>query len=150
MKRSTMILMVGILLGSFVAHATLWAQEPQAAKAPKLTLKSLEAQILRLQPNFAVVNADGTLARGSSSVVKTTLLQTGLYQVTFNRDVSTCAYTAVTGNVNANLYTLGIVYVTEGSDKNSVSILAASSIDPPFLGAPTLHNLAFTVTVTCE
>jgi hypothetical protein len=150
MKRSTMILMVGILLGSLFAHATLRAQESEVAKAPKVTLKSLEAQILRLQPNFAVVNTDGTLARGSSSVVKTTRTQTGLYQVTFNRDVSTCAYTAVTGNVNANLYTLGIVYVAEGSDSKSVSVLAASSIDPPFLGTPTLHDLAFTVTVTCE
>jgi len=150
MKRITMILTVGILLGSFVAHSTLRAQESEAVKAPKPTLKSLEAQILALQPNFAVVNADGTLARGSSSVVKTTRLNTGFYQVTFNRDVSKCAYTAVTANVNANLVTLGVVYVTEGSDNNSVAILAASSIDPPFLGTVTQANLAFTVTVTCE
>jgi hypothetical protein len=100
MKRSTKILMVGALLGTLVMHTTLRAQESEAAKRPKLTLKSLEAQILRLQPNFAVVNADGTLARGSSSVVKTTHLNTGLYEVTFNRDVSKCAYTAGTGNVN--------------------------------------------------
>ncbi|MGO9605452.1 MAG: hypothetical protein ACLQAT_19040 [Candidatus Binataceae bacterium] len=149
MKRITTTLMVGILLGSLVTHTTLRAQESEAAKPPKLTLKSLEAQILRLQPNFAVVNADGTLVRGSSSVVKTTHLNTGLYQVTFNRDVSKCAYIADTANVYG-LFTLGIVYVTGGSDNNSVQILTVSSIDPPFLGTVTQFDRTFTVTVTCE
>jgi hypothetical protein len=157
MKRSTKILMVAILLGSLVTHTTLRAQESAAAKHPKLTLKSLEAQVLALQPNFAVVNADGTLARGSSSVVKTTHLNTGLYSVTFNRDVSKCAYIAGTGGVNSGLFTLGIVYVTGGhdnttggNDNNSVWVLTVSQIDPPFLGTVTQSDMTFTVTVTCQ
>jgi hypothetical protein len=43
------------------------------------------------QPSYAVVNADGTLARGlnATGVVQ---LGTGIFEVDFNRDVSGCAY----------------------------------------------------------
>jgi hypothetical protein len=45
---------------------------------------------------FAVVNANGTLARGFRAV-SSSKLTTGRYQVIFNRDVSRCAFVATIG-----------------------------------------------------
>jgi hypothetical protein len=45
---------------------------------------------------WAVVNSDGTLARGFHAA-SATHLATGTYQVTFDRDVTACAYTATIG-----------------------------------------------------
>jgi hypothetical protein len=44
-------------------------------------------------PLWAVVNSNGTLVRGVS-VTQTSRIDTGDYRVTFNRDVSGCAYAA--------------------------------------------------------
>lgn len=45
---------------------------------------------------FAVVNADGTKLRGKA-VASTTLLSTGVYDVRFNRDISTCSWVGMVG-----------------------------------------------------
>ena len=53
---------------------------------------------------FAVVEADGTLARGRG-VVSVTLLDgvpNGRYQVIFDRDISACAYNVTTGRTGPN------------------------------------------------
>jgi hypothetical protein len=47
---------------------------------------------------WAVVNADGTLARGSTNAVSSGTTVGGGYEVIFNRDVTGCAYTATVGN----------------------------------------------------
>jgi hypothetical protein len=47
---------------------------------------------------FAVVNADGTLQRGSANVTSSKLVaSTGHYVADFGRDVTQCAYTATVG-----------------------------------------------------
>ena len=46
---------------------------------------------------WAVVNTDGTLARGSG-VTSSASLGTGQYEVIFNRDVTSCAYVTSAGN----------------------------------------------------
>jgi len=46
---------------------------------------------------WAVVNVDGTLARGSGAVSSEALGVDGQYVVTFNRDVSQCAYVGAGG-----------------------------------------------------
>lgn len=51
---------------------------------------------------WAVVNTDGTLARGSGAVSSSQLGTDGYYTVTFNRDVSACAYTATGGAASAS------------------------------------------------
>jgi hypothetical protein len=50
---------------------------------------------------WAVVNVDGSLARGSGAVSSTQLGVDGQYTVTFNRNVSGCAYVANGGEATA-------------------------------------------------
>jgi hypothetical protein len=49
---------------------------------------------------FAVLNADGTLVRGSAGVTSTRTA-TGVYRVVFPVDVTNCAYTATVGTASA-------------------------------------------------
>jgi hypothetical protein len=60
------------------------------------------------RPIFAVVNANGTLARGSAGAAS---LQfgPGHYEVQFNRDVTGCAYTATLGAPGAANPTRGFI-----------------------------------------
>ena len=49
---------------------------------------------------WAVVNADGTVARGSGTAAGSNREATGTYLVFFNRDVRSCAYVGSIGEVN--------------------------------------------------
>jgi hypothetical protein len=66
-----------------------------------VTRKQMSAFIMRavdlVQPMFAVLNANGTLARGRSVTSVLKLGGLGNYEVVFNRDVTTCVYTATLG-----------------------------------------------------
>jgi len=62
------------------------------------SLGSLQTTVNSLQPHFAIVDKDGALVRGSSSVVSTARLAAGEYQVVFNRDVTGCEYNATEGD----------------------------------------------------
>ena len=63
----------------------------------------------------AVVNFDGTLARGrgATGVIHTT---EGIYEVDFTKDVSACAYTAA----------IGLPGTTGGSDPGTVTVAGRS------------------------
>ncbi len=50
---------------------------------------------------WAVVNLDGSLARGRDAVSSVQLGVDGQYEVVFNRDVSQCAYVASGGEADA-------------------------------------------------
>lgn len=52
----------------------------------------------KVVPNrvFAVVNADGTKLRGKA-VASTTTLGTGVYDIRFNRNISTCSWVGTVG-----------------------------------------------------
>jgi hypothetical protein len=66
------------------------------------------------QALYAVVNTDGSLVRGAN-VSKVAHLGTGRYEVTFNQDVSRCAYTATIGDPgNALVYYPGLIYTAGG------------------------------------
>jgi hypothetical protein len=161
MRRITALLAVGLLIGSLVTQATLRAQQSEpAAKGPKLTLNSIEAQVSMLQgqvaslqstvnslqsnlnllqmkvtsqPTFAVVDGDGALTRGSANVVKTERISRGVYEVTFNKDISNCAYNATLalGGVVAEAIDAAPAGAT--SVRITIfSILVASTADEPF------------------
>ena len=66
------------------------------AIAPSLEPAGAEAS-LTARHLWAVVNQNGTLARGSR-VTAVTWLGTGRYEVTFDRNVTGCAYIATTRN----------------------------------------------------
>ena len=63
----------------------------------------------------AVVNFDGTLARGrgATGVLHT---DTGIYEVDFTKDVSACGYTA----------SIGLTGTTGGSDPGTVTVVGRS------------------------
>jgi hypothetical protein len=172
MKRITTTLVAGLLIAGLIAPPSSWAQfsEPQlseAAKAPKLTLQSVEAQVTTLQnqvsslqssvnslqsavtslqPNFAVVNKDGTLARGSKSAVSSQHYQnrTGVYQVIFNRDVTGCGINATLGAPDADGFTPGLIGVSSlFNNPGGVAV---------FIFDPLVHfiDTSFHVSVICQ
>jgi hypothetical protein len=66
---------------------------------------------------WAVINADGTVARGSGVGTGTVRENTGVYDVFFNRNVSGCAYVASLGGANAGTPPAGTVGATNLSDE---------------------------------
>jgi hypothetical protein len=62
-----------------------------------LAIPSFSAPPVRPTVLTAVVNVDGTLARGSGAVSSAALGVDGQYEVIFDRDVSQCAYVATAG-----------------------------------------------------
>ena len=78
----------------------------------------------------AVVNVDGTLARGVGVVSSTSLGVDGQYVVTFNRNVSQCTYVGAGGEANAfpadDAITIGAS--PSDSDSNAVFITEYDAI----------------------
>jgi len=170
MKRISTSLAAGLLIVGLIAPPPSRAQFPQPqlsepAKAPKLTLQSVEAQVTTLQgqvsslqsavttlqgqvsslqsaitalhPNFAVVKGDGTLARGSKSVVSSQHLSTGLYSVIFNRDVTGCEINATLGAPDADGFTSGLIGVTsQNNNADGVLVLIVTPSGQSFVDGP--------------
>ncbi len=96
------------------------------------TLQSTVATIqtavadLRGQNNWAVVNSSGTVVRHSgSSAVSATKMGTGVYEVTFAKDVSGCAYVATIGDVGHVAPSPGQITVSgdvDGGNPNDVQV----------------------------
>jgi hypothetical protein len=83
-----------------------------------LAAPSFSAQPTRPTVLTAVVNVDGTLARGSGAVSSEALGVDGQYRVTFNRDVSQCAYVGAGGEATAFPADDAITIGTSPSDAN--------------------------------
>jgi hypothetical protein len=67
-----------------------------AVTAPSFSAAPVKPTVLS-----AVVNVDGTLARGVGAVSSEALGVDGQYRVTFSRDVSQCAYVGAGGEATA-------------------------------------------------
>jgi hypothetical protein len=93
--------------------------------------------------NTAVVDSDGTLARGLNAV-SATHLTTGQYEVAFEKSVSGCAYTASIGlSGTAGASPFGTVNVaSRGGNKKAIFV---QTFDPD----GNLVDLGFHVIVTC-
>ena len=72
---------------------------------------------------WAVVASNGTLSRGSG-VSSVTHVGTGTYRVTFNQDVTNCAYVATVGSTGTGLPSEGRFVVTarESGNPNAVAV----------------------------
>jgi hypothetical protein len=87
---------------------------------------------------WAVVNADGTLARSRGGTSAASLGVDGQYEVVFNRDVSACAYAATLGDATASTGAEGVVTVApRDGDVNAVfvqtfDVLTSVEADLPF------------------
>jgi hypothetical protein len=91
---------------------------------------------------WAVVNADGTLARGRGATSAASLGVDGQYEVVFNRSVSSCAFVA-TIDSSASGYE-GEISVT-GREGNANAVFAQTYLFDP----PGDANLPFDLAVFC-
>jgi hypothetical protein len=142
----------GLLIASLVCPGTPRAEQAEPnAKGPKVTVKTVEAQVLALQAqvaalhnqDFAVVAADGTFVRGSSSVVSSANLGTGSYEVIFNKDVTGCAYVATIGTTSTGVAGPGQTTVA-GRNGNADGVFVATQ-DSSGVGT----NNSFHLSVSC-
>src|SRR5262245_32336593 len=105
-----------------LAPALPAAPAPADAAAPDGTIAAPDDAILAsstVKQLWAVVKIDGSLAHGSR-VSSTTHLGTGRYEVTFNRNVSGCAYVATTENAYSQA--LGIFTASGHLSQNGVYV----------------------------
>jgi hypothetical protein len=151
MKGIAVAAAAGLLIAGLVGPGSTRAQQTEPEKAPKLTLKSVEAQVVTLQTelatlhpdDFAVVSGTGDLNRGSSSAVSASNVVTGGYEVTFNKDVSACAYIATIGDVGTNQPNPGQIAVySVADDADSVGVKTYDSTG-------TAANSPFHLSLSC-
>ena len=92
-----------------------------------VTQAKLAAEVTSKQPLWAVVNPDGTLARGSGATAsgRAAGFAAGVYTVTFNRNVTQCAYTATIGAPGTTPPTLGgqvLAYVNPNPNGQVITV----------------------------
>jgi hypothetical protein len=96
---------------------------------------------------WAVVNVDGTLARGSGAVSSVAVGTDGVYFVRFNRDVSGCAYVGAGGEATTFPPDDAIVIGASAGDRgdpNEVSVIEYDAIL-----ARDSYSSGFHLIVTC-
>jgi hypothetical protein len=95
---------------------------------------------------WAVVNLNGSLARGRGAVSSTQLGVDGQYAVTFNRDVSQCAYVASGGEATASAPDDAVVVTVAPGEGNPITVFVQE--DDAILGADS-YSSGFHLIVTC-
>ena len=104
MSRTILLLVAAtVILGVGSVVLSVTNDDAEAAKRP--LLKTL----------WAVVNEDGTLDR-SKGVTNSSRLAEGGYRITFNRDVSGCAYSATVDLSGLGEGRTGEIYVSRDDD----------------------------------
>jgi hypothetical protein len=157
-KRKLLIgfLVMGVAMSApFAAWAHKNGHESQKGGLPALeeVVDGIESEVSNLisavtdlqgQNNWAVVAADGTVARSSSNLSSPpTVLHTadsGVYEVNFGKDVSKCVYEATVGDTGTAVPTQGQISVSgdvDGDSPNDVYVqtfdkTGATPTDSPF------------------
>ena len=136
------LLPIMVATGVFAGHAMAAGSGPNAPIAGKATGVSPDATTVPPRV-FAVVNADGTKLRGKS-VASTLRVSTGVYDVRFNRNISTCAWTGTVG--------FGTFGGSTGPSEISVSGRAGTNngLFVQTFGGSAAADLPFTVLVVCK
>jgi hypothetical protein len=88
---AVMLTLAGTGIAAATSHGNPQPPGPVVQTSPKVTSDSLCRDL------FAVVNADGSLARAGCPGTASTSLGTGVYQVSFPRDLSACGFVATVG-----------------------------------------------------
>src|SRR3954452_10125430 len=110
MKRFKRWLLVVGVLGAVAVGAAYAASAGSNDPAPGATPKLVAASPAGMPPTaqvwYAVVNADGTLARGfpqnaPANWIGSSKFATGTYQVKFKQDLTACSYMASTSPAGA-------------------------------------------------
>jgi len=115
--------------------------------ADEALIAALQTSVAALgNTSFAVVGADGTLARSNSAAgpvtVATHTAATGLYEVDFSANVSACAYVATLGDTGTATPPVGVIGVSGAVNPDGVTIQTSN-----LTGTPT--DEPFHLTVTC-
>jgi hypothetical protein len=99
-KAASAVAAAGLIVGGIAAGGGAFAKTGPGGTAlnvPDGKASTLVAATTTVpQRVFAVVNADGTKLRGKA-VASTAHLSAGVYDVRFNRNISTCAWTGTVG-----------------------------------------------------
>jgi hypothetical protein len=83
-----------------------------------VTSPSFAARPTPTVPIWAVVNLDGSLARGSGAVSSSQLGVDGQYEVVFSKNVANCAYVASGGEATTNSPDDAVVFTVAPRDSN--------------------------------
>jgi hypothetical protein len=135
------------LIATLQTQVATLMSEVTALQGAVSTLQTEVADLLG-QNNWAVVNADGTIARASSAAVvvgDTHVAASGVYEVNFGKDVSKCAYEATLGGTGTLAVPAGEVTVTGDTDADSPNDVTVST----FNSAGAATDSSFHLTVTC-
>ncbi len=103
--RAVALLALGIVLGIALtaspaaSHVAGWTHNWNKHIKPRADKRYVNTHEFL----WAVINADGTLARGSR-VVSADLIAGSQYEVIFNRNVTGCAYNAVVGTPGSSVF----------------------------------------------
>ncbi len=119
-----------------------------AVSALQTSVGNLQTSVTGLQGqnNWAVVNSSGTVVRHSgSSSVTATKLGTGVYEITFAKDVSACAYVATIGDVGHVAPSPGQITVSGDVDGNNPNDVQVQTFDK----TGTAADSAFHLYVSC-
>lgn len=103
LRSVTTALLLALTIGAVLAAGLVYDDDAEAARRP--LLKTL----------WAVVNENGTLDR-AKGVTDSARIGTGAYRITFNRNVSGCAYAATVDLSGAGEGHPGEVYVDQSLD----------------------------------
>ena len=135
------------LIATLPTQVSTLMSEVTALQGAVSTLQTEVADLLG-QNNWAVVNADGTIARSSSAAVvvgNPHVAGSGIYEVNFGKDVSKCAYQATLGGTGTLAVPAGEVTVAGDTDADSPNDVTVSTFNS--VGAAT--DSSFHLTVTC-
>lgn len=99
---------------------------------------------------WAVINADGTLARGNGATASAKVTtDPGAYKIIFGRNIASCAYTATVGGTTTATPPIGFASVYQNPDaaNNAVTVRTYTDLaaDPVTGGA----DRAFHLSVAC-
>ena len=91
----------------------------------KLANGTVAAEKLAHPTYWAVVNADGSLARGNGATASAKVTSdAGAYKITFGRNIASCAYTATVGGSTTATPPIGVASVYQNPDtaNNAVTV----------------------------
>lgn len=130
-----------------------------------VTQAKLAAEVTNKQPLWAVVNPDGSLSRGSGATASARAagFAQGVYTVTFNRNITNCAYVATIGAPGTTPPVLGgqiLSYVNPNPSNQVITVRtfgaaaeANGNTTPGETGTPTTpgdeEDRGFQLVVTC-
>jgi hypothetical protein len=135
---ATVLTLAGTGIAAATSHGSPQPPGPVVQTPPKVSSASLCRAL------FAVVNADGTLARAGCPGTTSTLLTTGDFEVTFPRDISTCGFVGTAG-LSGFGGSLGPAMISEaGRAGNNDAVFVQT-----FNATGTATSLGFHLSVQC-